>query len=108
MQEKKSYKTDEILNSLEGIQKAAPHPYFFTRLEARMRQEKNPWYILTSFLTRPAIALAAICLILVLNGFAIVRYFDQQQDVPPTAVIQNVDDNFLISGNLVDLENFAP
>lgn len=108
MEQNRNNKIDEILNSLEGIQKATLRPYFFTRLEARMQREKNRWYLISSFLTRPAIAMATICMIVALNGYAIARYFEQQDMASTTTEIQNGDDNVLVSSNLVSLENFAP
>ena len=60
-------KIDEALQSLEGIAKATPRPFFFTRLEARMQREKSKWEIISSFVLRPAIVFAGICFILVIN-----------------------------------------
>ena len=60
-------KIDETLQSLEGIAKATPRTFFFTRLEARMQREKSKWEIISSFVLRPAILFAGICFILVIN-----------------------------------------
>ncbi len=60
-------KIDDALHSIEGISKASPASFFFTRLEARMLQEKNAWYQLSSFFAKPVIAFACVCLIIILN-----------------------------------------
>ncbi len=60
-------KIEEALQSLDGITKATPRPYFITRLEARMQREKSKWDIISSFVSRPAIVFAGICFILVIN-----------------------------------------
>ena len=67
-------KAEEALNSLDGIQRAAPAPYFFTRLSARMeRNEKNIWEKFGTFISRPTVAFATICFILVLNTMALFK-----------------------------------
>jgi hypothetical protein len=67
-------KVEEVLNSLEGINKAGPGPFFFTRVQARLqRQSRSGWEQVIAFITRPAIALAGVCVILLLN--ATVLYF---------------------------------
>ena len=64
-------KIDETMQSLDGIEKAAPRPFFFTRLEARMEKEKSVWEIISSFVAKPAIVFASICLIIVINTMVI-------------------------------------
>ena len=59
---------DKTLNSLEGIQKATPGPYMFTRVKARLeRGEKNFWTIALTFLCRPAVAFTTIIVTLFIN-----------------------------------------
>lgn len=45
-------KVDEVMQSMDGIRRAAPRPFLFTRLEARMQNERNVWNKLTSFVAR--------------------------------------------------------
>lgn len=71
MDEHLKKKIDEAMQSLDGIEKASPHPFFFTRLEARMQRQKSNWEIISSFVTRPAIVFASICLIIVINAAVI-------------------------------------
>ena len=60
-------KIDETMQSLDGIEKASPRSFFFTRLEARMEREKSKWEIISSFVAKPAIVFASICLIICIN-----------------------------------------
>ena len=68
-------KTEEILKSLDGIQGAKAPDFFYTRLKARMEKEilrapaaeKRPW------LLRPAFALAALILVLLINAAVILQ-----------------------------------
>ena len=63
-------KVEQALNSLDGIQRAEPQPWFFARVKGRLLQEeKTAWGTIGSFLSRPAIAIAGLCFILMLNGF---------------------------------------
>ena len=59
--------TEEILNSLDGIHRAQPQPYFHTRLMAKWSNQKNGWEKVASFISKPAFAIAAIALFLVIN-----------------------------------------
>lgn len=69
-----SKRVEEALDSLEGIQRAEPAPYFFTRLKARLeREEKNVFEKIGRILARPAVAFTGLCLILALNVFILFR-----------------------------------
>lgn len=64
----KNQKIEEILNSLDGVQRAQPSPFFYTRLNARMtRIEKNVWEKITSFIARPVVAFAMVTGVILLN-----------------------------------------
>jgi len=61
---------DKTLNSFDGLHRAAPQPYLFTRVKARlMRKEKNAWSTAFSFLSRPTVAFAMILIALFVNAF---------------------------------------
>lgn len=68
----KPYKEAEIekgLESLDGVQRAAPQPFFFTRVYARLhRTEQTIWDKVSSFMTRPVVAIAGIILIISINA----------------------------------------
>ncbi|MCW3119707.1 MAG: hypothetical protein JWM28_3789 [Chitinophagaceae bacterium] len=67
-------KAEEALNSLDGIQRAAPAPYFYTRLTARLeRNNKNIWENFGAFISRPTVAFATVCFILILNTMALFK-----------------------------------
>jgi len=59
--------TEEILNSLNGIQRAAPGSFFYTRLMARMNSQGGRWEKIASLISRPAFAIAAIVLFIFMN-----------------------------------------
>jgi uncharacterized membrane protein YdfJ with MMPL/SSD domain len=61
---------ESILNSLDGIQKAEPAPFFYTRLQARLMDgEDTGWAKVADLVTRPAFIIGVMSLILLVNGF---------------------------------------
>jgi hypothetical protein len=64
-------KVQEAMNSLDGVQKTGPGPFFFTRVQARLQgQRGSGWEKAVSVITRPSIALTGLCLIILLNAVA--------------------------------------
>ena len=67
-------RVNATLNSLDDVQRATPGPFFFTRVQARLtREDKNSWEQISSFIGRPQIAFAGICLVVILNLWTILR-----------------------------------
>jgi len=63
---------ESTLNSLDGLQPAGTDSYFYTRLMARMESSPpNFWARAAYFLTKPAVSLAILVFLLVLNGLLI-------------------------------------
>ena len=57
----------KAMNSLDGIQPAAANPHLYTRIKARMEQEKSNWSWLASFLSRPVVAVALVATVILIN-----------------------------------------
>lgn len=75
-------KIEETLQSIDGIQRAAANPYLFTRIQARMQNSQDKrWQQLIAFISRPAVAIAGIILILLVNGAVI---FNQEKATAAT------------------------
>jgi hypothetical protein len=67
-------RVEDAMESLDGIQQVAPAPFFYTRLKARLeRAEKSVWETIGSFISRPAVVFATICLVLLLNVTVLFR-----------------------------------
>lgn len=61
---------DETLDSLDGVQRAEPKPFFYTRLIGRLqREQKTVWEVMGSFLSKPLVVAAGLCVVLIMNGF---------------------------------------
>jgi len=58
---------EQILNSLDGIHRAQPKPYFYTRLMAKLDKQKNGWEKVAGFISNPVFAIAVIALFLIIN-----------------------------------------
>lgn len=67
---KAKFTTEEIINSLEGIQRAEPAPFFYTRVHAKLLENQNS-PVLSAFrlITRPAFVMAIVMLIVLVNGY---------------------------------------
>jgi hypothetical protein len=98
-------KVNKTLESLEGIQKAEPIPFFFTRLKARLeREEKNIWETMGAILARPIVAFACLFLIIGVNAFVL---FEKDTPASYTETAQE-DENMLTAANSFDYENLEP
>jgi|SRR5690606_19246008 hypothetical protein len=97
----------QTLNSLDGIRRAEPKPWLYTRIMKRLDKEEDRsiWGAISSFLARPAVAIVGLCLILVLNGFLL---FNEQQDSDNLAIEQVVDsESLMASSSSFEYENLV-
>ena len=101
---------EEALSSVDDAQRAEPRPYLLTRINARMSKtagsawEKAGWLI-----TRPAVALAVVCLVLIINATAI--FYNKTETPVATAdvAVQNTTDEFSYTvAGIYDSENTQP
>ena len=107
-------RAEEVLNSINGIRRATPEPWFFSRVKARLSidqaEEKTVWGALGSFLSKPGVAIAGLCVILLFNG---VLLFNQPTKISSTAIVaqgeQAASDNesFIASSSSFDFENLV-
>jgi hypothetical protein len=93
---KSEYQNERILNSLDGIEKAAVPDFFYTRLTARM-QNAHESAKGHKFLLRPAFATTALFILLMINIFSIIEFNNGKMPVGSQ----------LRSGNAATLESFA-
>ncbi len=81
---------DEILNSIDGINRAELSPFFYTRVQANLTKYSASAGNFWSLVTRPAVSLATFSLLLVLN-IVTINYFikkDKQSVSVESAGIQ--------------------
>lgn len=67
---KSKFNSEEIISSLDGIVRAEPRPFLFTRIQARMMQEeKLPELAVLRFITRPVFVLSLTLLFISINAY---------------------------------------
>jgi len=69
--EKIQQEIEQTLQSLDNVKRAEANPFLFTRIKARMDKKANGWEWLFSFVSRPAIAIAIVVLVMTVNGWAL-------------------------------------
>ncbi|GEP96929.1 hypothetical protein [Chitinophaga cymbidii] len=84
------YEVESTLNSLDGAQRAEPGEFFFTRLQARMRQSgaTDAWERFISIITRPSVAITGIALVLMLNAGLALTQLRPSQERSEQAMLQ--------------------
>ncbi|MFN8288992.1 MAG: hypothetical protein U0U70_01925 [Chitinophagaceae bacterium] len=68
---KTNKKIEEILDSLDGIKRASPDEFFYTRLKARMENEMVKMPAPRPVLLKPVWALSALTILLIINAAVI-------------------------------------
>lgn len=99
-------KIDDVMQSMDGITRATPRPFLFTRLEARMQSERNIWSKISSFAARPVVAFACVCFVLIINAMVIFTSGSATTQQGPE--LATADEYSQVSYNLYDFENFKP
>ncbi|MBL7758911.1 MAG: hypothetical protein JNL59_15990 [Chitinophagaceae bacterium] len=103
---------DRAFESLDGLKRAQPAPWFYTRLRARLERDEpvTVWEHIGSFLSRPAVVVAGLCVILVANVTILLKQ-PAATSAPNTvaqteAVVES--ESLIASSSSFDYENFAP
>jgi hypothetical protein len=107
-------RVEEVLNSLDGIKRATPQPWLFSRIKARLSQEeaeeRTVWGTMGSFLSKPVVAIAGVCLILLFNG--VLLFYQPSQSSSNGIAVQNEiqpsdSESFVASNSSFDFENLV-
>ena len=70
--EKIQQEIEQTLQCLDGVKRAEANPFLFTRIQARMNKRSSRWEERTfSFISKPAIAVAIVVLVMAVNGWAL-------------------------------------
>ena len=76
MENKSNNRIDEVLNSLDGVNKAMAPDFFYTRLRARM-EKGLPQSNSRSWTLRPVYVISALLLVISVNLFVFLRSQDE-------------------------------
>ena len=101
---------DDTLNSFDSAERATARPYLFTRLNARMqRTNESVWDNVLRFISRPAVAMMVLCLVIVTNALVV------KNNYTATATTTTSDDQYAYAYEynnsvaiLDDIENIEP
>jgi hypothetical protein len=69
--EKIRQEIEQTLQCLDGVKRAEANPFLFTRIQARMNKKAGVWERTFSFISKPAIAVAIVVLVMAVNGWAL-------------------------------------
>ena len=101
---------EEALSSVDNINRAEAKPYLLTRINARMRKgTESAWEKAGWFIGRPAVALAGLCTIILINVMVVM--FNGSSDLGTTTdqVAQTPADEFSYTvATIYDNENTQP
>ncbi len=101
-------KIEEVLNILDGIKKAEPKPFFYTRVRARLEAAHFTfWDRISALISRPGIAFAGISLVLILNLFAIYSHTMSVSNNDQTDVA-STEEYSVVTNSFYDIENNKP
>jgi hypothetical protein len=101
-------RVEEAMNSLDGLQKASPGPFFYTRVMARMEaEEMNLWEKTTAFITRPFVIASVISFVLLLNVTAVFNRAESY-DIADQPDVSMVDAYKVASTSFYDYTNAEP
>jgi hypothetical protein len=104
-----AHRVEETMNSLDGLQKAGPGPFFYTRVMARLEaEEKNLWGVITSYITKPLVIATLLLFILLLNVTVVFRQAGSSPDVPDQSDLSIVDEYQVASTSFYDYSNAEP
>lgn len=85
---------EEVLNSLDGAERARANPFLYTRIAARLEKKNTTWEKAAYWLGKPVFAVATISIFLAINISVIM--WDQKQSSEAMA-LQKTSEQLLAS-----------
>ena len=98
---------EEIICSLDNLHKVEAPAFFYTKVLSRLgRVQHSSWDIISNSLSRPIVAFACVCMIILLNLFAAISHTSNISR-NSTEVVSS-DDYSQATNSFYDLENNKP
>ncbi len=109
MNKEQNKKIEDILNSLNGVQKAVAPDFFYTRLKARMEKGHDS-LVPKSWGLRPVYAIAALIVVLLINVVVIISGQNANKEVvgADTDTLQSVAAEYALNDNSTNLYDLNP
>jgi hypothetical protein len=107
--EKIQQEIEQTLQCLDGTKRAEANPFLFTRIKARMAKKDSVWDRTFSFISKPAIAMAIVLLVMTVNGWALLGSDSNDNVIGDTANVSELANeyNVVASVDNYDYENLA-
>jgi hypothetical protein len=97
---------EEAMNSVDNISRAEAKPFLLTRINARMNKAKgSTWEKAGWFITRPAVALTGLCLVVMINAAVVVNR--TSENTAATEQVQTDEFSYTVA-TIYDNENNQP
>ena len=108
-QEKIQQEIEQTLQCLDGAKRAEANPFLFTRIKARMAKKDGAWERTFSFISRPAIAMAIVLLVMAVNGWALLGSNSNSNVISDSANVSELANeyNVVASVDNYDYENLT-
>ena len=107
--EKIQQEIEQTLQCLDGTKRAEANPFLFTRIKARMAKKDSMWDRTFSFISKPAIAMAIVLLVMTVNGWALLGSDSNDNVISDTANVSELANeyNVVASVDNYDYENLT-
>ena len=94
-------KIEEILGSLDGVQRAEVPSFFYTRLKARMEKgqytaPQKHWAL------RPVYALATLAIVILLNAVVLLKGQSQENNASETETYQSIAAEYNLNDSITE------
>jgi hypothetical protein len=98
---------NDALGSIDDAERASAKPFLFTRIQAAMlRQPETYWEKTGRLIARPAVVIAGLCLVLVINLAAVINS-NNKPDLQEEITV-NTDDYSNTVAVVYDIDNNEP
>ena len=107
--EKIQQEIEQTLQCLDGVKRAEANSFLFTRIKARMAKKDSPWERTFSFISKPAIAMAIVLLVMTVNGWALLGSDSNNNTIGDSANVSELANeyNVVASVDNYDYENLT-
>ena len=107
--EKIQQEIEQTLQCLDGVKRAEANPFLFTRIQARMAKKDSAWERTFSFISKPAIAMAIVLLVMAVNGWALLGSNSNSNAISDSANVSELANeyNVVASVDNYDYENLT-
>jgi hypothetical protein len=100
-------RVDETMDSILNIAQAAPQPFFYTRLMARIqKQGSSGWEKISGLISHPVVAIITVSTVLVLNIYVALNESSQSVNSYEISDVATADD--FGTNSFYDIENVQP